>query len=344
MWPGHAPRDRVDRVEHLHAALLELGREVGDRALRLRDRHAVARHDDDAAARRRAGSRRRPRSSSAPCGRRRRRSPAIAAAAAAAEAAEEHVADRAVHRVGHLLGEDRAGRADEHAGHDQRGVVERDARRRRRSGPVNAFRVEITTGMSAPPIGSTSVHAQHAGARAAAARTATSAPRRRRSAPRARARPAARPTLSTVSGGKRRLAQASSCSLENATFEPQNEIEPMIAANTIGISDSSGEVAARLAELDERDQRHRAAADAVEQRHHLRHRGHLHAARGRDADRRPDHDADDDQRPSRRSAGRAASRPARSPCRPPRPGCRAPPCADRAPCAGPTMNSAKPTM
>ena len=39
--------------------------------------------------------------------------------------------------------------------------------------------------------------------------------------------------------GKRRFAQASSCSLENATFEPQNEIEPMIAASTIGISASS---------------------------------------------------------------------------------------------------------
>ena len=31
-----------------------------------------------------------------------------------------------------------------------------------------------------------------------------------------------------------------SCSFRNATFEPQNEIEPMIAANRIGISVSSG--------------------------------------------------------------------------------------------------------
>ena len=62
-------------------------------------------------------------------------------------------------------------------------------------------------------------------------------------------------------------------------FEPQKEIEPMIAANRIGISVVEREVAARVAELDDADQRHRAAADAVEQRHHLRHRGHLHAAR-----------------------------------------------------------------
>ena len=44
---GHAPRDRVDRVQDLDAAALELGGEVGDRALGLRDRHAVAGHDDD---------------------------------------------------------------------------------------------------------------------------------------------------------------------------------------------------------------------------------------------------------------------------------------------------------
>ena len=106
------------------------------------------------------------------------------------------------------------------------------------------------------------------------------------------------PTLIIVSSraGKRRLAQASSCSLANATLEPQNEIEPMIAASTIGISASSG-MSSPLAVLDERDQRHRAAADAVEQRHHLRHRGHLHAARGGHADRRADRHADHDQDP-----------------------------------------------
>ena len=44
------------------------------------------------------------------------------------------------------------------------------------------------------------------------------------------------------------------------------------------------------AELGPRDQEHRAAADAVEERDHLRHRGHLHLARGGDPDRRPDRD------------------------------------------------------
>jgi hypothetical protein len=49
------------------------------------------------------------------------------------------------------------------------------------------------------------------------------------------------------------------------------------------------------AELDPRDERHRAAADAVEQRHHLRHLGHLHAARRGDADERPQHHPEHDQ-------------------------------------------------
>jgi hypothetical protein len=51
---------------------------------------------------------------------------------------------------------------------------------------------------------------------------------------------AASAALRAVSFGNRRFVQASSCSLENATFEPQNEIEPMIAAKRIGMSDSSG--------------------------------------------------------------------------------------------------------
>ena len=44
---GHAAGDRVDRVVHRRAALLERLREVAHRVLRLRDGHAVARHHDD---------------------------------------------------------------------------------------------------------------------------------------------------------------------------------------------------------------------------------------------------------------------------------------------------------
>ena len=43
------------------------------------------------------------------------------------ERAEEHVRDRAVHRLGHQQRQQRAGGADEHAGHDQDGVDEHEA-------------------------------------------------------------------------------------------------------------------------------------------------------------------------------------------------------------------------
>ena len=122
---GHAAGDGMDGVEDLDAALLELGGEVGDRALGLRHRHAVAGDDDHQA---RVGE-----LDGDVGGARGARRPATAGrdertTAAGPHAREEDVGDRAVHRLGHLLGEDRARRADEHAGDDQRRVVERDAR------------------------------------------------------------------------------------------------------------------------------------------------------------------------------------------------------------------------
>ena len=59
------------------------------------------------------------------------------------------------------------------------------------------------------------------------------------------------------------------------------------------------EHAVELVELRERDERRRAAADPVEQGHHLRHRGHLHLACADDADDAPDRRCDHDQRPVR---------------------------------------------
>ena len=154
--------------------------------------------------------------------------------------------------------------------------------------PVNAFSSEMTTGMSAPPIGSTTKLPSSAAATQHAddqelvvlepAAMATRAGRRR---PRAAAR------LTNCCAGPSLIGRPGriSCSLPNAMFEPQKEIEPMIAANSEGSPRRSAlSVAAGVAELGPRDQRHRAAADAVEQRHHLRHRGHLHLARRGDAD------------------------------------------------------------
>ena len=46
MCPGHAPRDRMNRVQHFDAALLELIGKRFDAVLRLCDRHAVSGHED----------------------------------------------------------------------------------------------------------------------------------------------------------------------------------------------------------------------------------------------------------------------------------------------------------
>ena len=104
--------------------------------------------------------------------------------------------------------------------------------------PVNALSSEITTGMSAPPIGST--------IRLPSAAAATSSDDHQRSvslpgSDRHRAR-RPRPASSArftnccarpiVIGRPGRI----SWSLANAMFEPQNEIEPMIAANRLKIA------------------------------------------------------------------------------------------------------------
>jgi hypothetical protein len=46
--PRQTPRDRVDGEAHLLARRAQLARQLADRLLRLRHRHAVARHDDHA--------------------------------------------------------------------------------------------------------------------------------------------------------------------------------------------------------------------------------------------------------------------------------------------------------
>ena len=166
--------------------------------------------------------------------------------------------------------------------------------------PVNAFSSEITTGMSAPPIGSTNMLPSSAAAtRITMKRPSDSVPDAI-----AIAQPtqiASRPRLMNCCPGSwiGRPGRIS-WSFPKAMFEPQNETEPMIAANSDRDQRVERRVAARrerLAVLDQRDQRHRAAADAVEQRHHLRHRGHLHRARRGDA------------RPPCRSATPSAIRP-----------------------------------
>ena len=167
--------------------------------------------------------------------------------------------------------------------------------------PVNAFSSEITTGMSAPPIGSTTALPSSAAASSIRMKISSECEPATITTPSATATAASRQLTGcwaapSVIGRPGR----SSWSLPKAMFEPQNEIEPMIAAKIEKTAMYGGRalIAAGAAELRPGDQEHRAAADAVEQRDHLRHRRHPHPARRRDADRGADRDADHDQRPS----------------------------------------------
>ena len=98
--------------------------------------------------------------------------------------------------------------------------------------PVNAFRSEITTGMSAPPIGSTNTTPNRAATRIAAASShqltvaIAAAPR------------AIEPTNSSAfptcwPGYVIGRPLIRSCSFPNAIIEPANEIEPTSAENTV---------------------------------------------------------------------------------------------------------------
>ena len=107
--------------------------------------------------------------------------------------------------------------------------------------PVNAFSSEITTGMSAPPIGSTTMFPSAAAASRmptmnspwecvpaastiALATAITNSP----------------PLMIACPGSLIGRLGMIAWSLPNAMFEPQNEIDPMIAANSVGISDFNG--------------------------------------------------------------------------------------------------------
>ena len=287
--PRHAPGDRVDGELHLHALGLEELRHLAHRVLGLRDGHPVARHDHDL---RRVGHlhrgvRGRGRADGLVA--------VVAGAAArghdAAEPARDDRRDRAVHRLRHEVRQDRAGRADDHARDDQRGVVQRDAGRGRRQAGERVEQRDHDRHVRAAD----RQHDQVARARAAATSstiirrlvvlpaaiatahaTAISEQREVHELLRAadRDRPARQQLLEL---GERDVRAPERDRADDRREQAEDRDVRRLAR-----------VAVRVAELRPRDQRDRAAADAVEQRDHLRHRGHPDVARGGDADRRPD--------------------------------------------------------
>ena len=173
-----------------------------------------------------------------------------------------------------------------------------------------AFSSEMTTGMSAPPIrkttnrpitpariSSSTIH-HHAlpSPGWACSPMYTAAP----IAPSSRTMLAAWKNFAPATSLFLDVLRIDSCNLANATSEPQNDTEPMIAANRIrrpvppsatGRHRSARSL--RLNEFRPRDQRYRAASHAVEQRDQLRHRRHLGLLGRRHAE---DHPAPDPPR------------------------------------------------
>ena len=104
--------------------------------------------------------------------------------------------------------------------------------------PVNAFSSEITTGMSAPPMGSTNITPKTSASPISAMSTHWSSTPVTSATPRAAA-PMRMAALTmfwpTNTIGR---PEISSCNLANATSEPENEIEPIRAERTVETIDS----------------------------------------------------------------------------------------------------------
>ena len=163
--------------------------------------------------------------------------------------------------------------------------------------PVNAFRSEITTGMSAPPIGRTNRTPS------TSAPTITTASQIPFSviAVSAIAPASVRPSRAVVrfcAGKTIGRPGTSSWSFPNATRLPQKLTEPTSAEKRIPTSSSPGRLPDSGAIRWNSAAAISAAApppDAVEERDHLRDRGHPHHAGRRDADHRADSDPGQDQ-------------------------------------------------
>ena len=169
--------------------------------------------------------------------------------------------------------------------------------------PVKALSSEITTGMSAPPIGSTT----RLPSSAAAIRIAMNSPWLGSPLLTAMSTQAATIPISStrvdhlLAGDGERPGRDQVLELgEGDVRAPEGD-----RADDRGEEDRDQHVERDepspsrdpVADLRPGDQRHGAAADAVVEGDHLRHLGHLHADRGDDADRRADPEADRDQAP-----------------------------------------------
>ena len=162
--------------------------------------------------------------------------------------------------------------------------------------PVNAFSNEITTGTSAPPTGSTnstpSTNDRPVQTTANGTLDAATAAMPQPTAP--------SPTSDvTICAPGTRIGRPvmSSCSFAKVMSEPVKLTLPTMAVNATAIAAAVESTRVQPHVFVERDQHRGAAADAVEQRDHLRNRGHLDHAGGGYRERGTDNDGADDERP-----------------------------------------------
>ena len=290
----HAARDGMDRVADVDALRLEELGELTHVVLCLRDGEAVPGDDDDAA-------RERELDGDVVGGGRPHGAAVVDARPAGArlhlaERAEQHVRDRAVHRLRHHQREEGARGADEHSGDDQHRRVEHEPRR---GGREARERVQERD------------HDGHVGA---ADRQHEEDAEEEREPDQREQRPLgvdardhrdAEPDGAEEDGGVGDVLRREH---DRPSREELLELgERHERAGERDGADQRGEddrddlvtrhVAAPDVELRERDERGRTAADPVEQGHHLRHRGHLHRAGADHPDDRPDRGGDDEQGP-----------------------------------------------
>ena len=251
---------------------------------------------------------------------------------AATEPADHDVHDRAVHGVGHQLGQDRAGRADEGAGDDEDRVAEHEAGHRRRRAGERVEQADDDRHVGAAdrqdhrdPEDQAGQHDDERGAPSAA------------SLPRARTPAAPRISATVPSTATSAMRDRDELAARDVDRLARDQALELAAGDErAGERDRADERAeddedrrverrpgAEPDEVVDGDEGRRAAADRIEQRHQLRHRGHLHGPRRVQAGAAADQEADDDDGQRRRAQaaftgdrGRRASRRRRRPCRP----------------------------
>jgi hypothetical protein len=290
--PGHPAGDRVDAVEDVDPLVLQQLRQRADVVLCLRDGQPVAGHEDDLPRvaehdREVLGGRRAHAATVLGCR-------ATGAGLHRPERAEEDVAERPVHGAAHQHRQQRARGADERARHDQDVVVEEEAgcggrKPRERVQERDHHRHVGATDReheedAEHERGGDQPHGEGVSLRASDDRAAEDeCGQQHRSVhellPWIDDRPAAQKLLELRERDQRARER------DAADQRREEDRNRFLALETAYLR-------REVVELRQRDQRDRAAADTVEQRHHLRHRSHLHRAGADDADDGPDRHCD----------------------------------------------------